>query len=105
MHDTDSWVVRLETDEAVQTRAVLDAELLAILRLPWFRSGWMPDWARNLLVRTLSGEERSLVRSIIGRALDSGRGPTHADEDIRISPTDHERGRNAPVKIDGITLD
>jgi hypothetical protein len=97
------WL-RLESDETVQMRAALDAELLAISRLPWFRSGWTPDWARNLLVRTLTTEERSHVRSLIGRALNSGRGPTHADEDIRISHTDHERGRNAPVKINGITL-
>jgi hypothetical protein len=75
------WL-RLESDETVQMRAALDAELLAISRLPWFRSGWMPDWARNLLVRTLTTEERSHVRSLIGRALNSGRGPTHADEDF-----------------------
>jgi TPR repeat protein len=45
--------------------SLLDSELLAVSRMPWFRNGWMPDWTRNLLQRSLSENDRKRVRQRI----------------------------------------
>src|ERR1700733_5521263 len=48
-----------------RTLPLLDDELMAVARLPWFRSGWMPDWMRILLGQVLSEEDRHQERHAV----------------------------------------
>jgi formylglycine-generating enzyme required for sulfatase activity len=45
--------------------------LLRLVRLPWFRQSWMPDWLRQELVDRLDGPARETVRLSIDRLLRS----------------------------------
>jgi hypothetical protein len=67
------WLLTLSLKRGVadpgQSGRTMDRDLLAISRLPWFRSGWMPDWVRTLLQQALSGREKHLVRRVILDAL------------------------------------
>jgi formylglycine-generating enzyme required for sulfatase activity len=46
-----------------------EAEALALVRLPWFRDGRMPDDVRLAFLRDLSEEDRRVVREAIERLL------------------------------------
>ena len=45
--------------------------LLRLVRLPWFRQSWMPDWLRQQLVDRLDGSAGETVRQAIDRLLRS----------------------------------
>jgi WD40 repeat protein len=40
-----------------------------LVRLPWFRYGYMPDWLRILLIENLSDQQKSDIRSVLGNIL------------------------------------
>ncbi len=52
--------------------AQLDADLLRIVQLPWFRSGWMPQWLRARLIKRLSGSLSDRIRRVIFEAMGFG---------------------------------
>lgn len=43
--------------------------LAALARLPWLRHGYMPDWLRSRLLRTLSREQQQKIRSALNGLL------------------------------------
>jgi MFS family permease len=43
--------------------------LLALVRLPWFRYGTMPDWLREQLIGSLTKEQEQKVRGVIDELL------------------------------------
>jgi hypothetical protein len=45
--------------------------LLAISRLPWFRAGRMPEWARLLFISDLAREDEMAVRDALGKLIDT----------------------------------
>jgi WD40 repeat protein len=42
---------------------------IKLARLPWFRSGYMPDWLRSLLILKLTKEQESTIRSALQNLL------------------------------------
>jgi hypothetical protein len=84
----------------------LDADLLTISRLSWFRSGWMPVWARNILQQALTGNERAQVRRVILEAIGlGGRRTGLRDEAIDIGLTDQRKLTADRVKADRNMID
>jgi formylglycine-generating enzyme required for sulfatase activity len=57
-----------ELAHAVHRPVPDEAEHMALARLPWFRSGWMPDELRLCLLRDLEPQFRPLVREAIERS-------------------------------------
>ena len=83
----------------------MDRNLLALSRLPWFRSGWMPDWVRALLQQALAGREKHLVRRVILDALGlTDRRVMPSTEDMRINLGEDHVDRREHLKTDGIML-
>jgi TPR repeat protein len=102
------WPLTLALKSAVGggTRNALDSELLAVSQLPWFRGGWMPDWTRNLLQRTLTKHEQTRVRRVILEAIGLGhRQSGRQAEDLQIRLAKHGELLNDRVKADRIMLD
>jgi TPR repeat protein len=70
------WPLTLSLRAAIDGRKhagrALDADLLAVARLPWFRTGWMPDWTRTLLQKALGREDRARARAVVLTALGLG---------------------------------
>jgi TPR repeat protein len=103
------WLLTLSLRRGVadpgQSGRTMDRNLLAISRLPWFRSGWMPDWVRTLLQQALSGREKHLVRRVILDALGlRDRRVKPSTEDMRINLDEDHVERREHLKTDGILL-
>src|SRR5262249_5790957 len=47
------------------------ASFARLMRLPWIRNGYMPDWLRIALVNGLDPEERKLVQIALSKMLES----------------------------------
>ncbi len=62
---------------------------LALARLPWFRSGHMPEWLRARLLRSLTPERRREVRDVIDTLLTS---PGRRRPDIELHIADGDAG-------------
>jgi hypothetical protein len=85
-----------------RTLPLLDDELMAVARLPWFRSGWMPDWMRILLGQVLSEEDRHQVRHAVLKAIGLfGLKDQGSNEDIEIDDGGRRKER---IRSDGIML-
>lgn len=72
------WELTLHLGSMLKDSAkkpLLNADtLMSLVRLPWFRQGYMPDWFRDALVKSLEsmgGTGETDVRSILQRLLDS----------------------------------
>lgn len=63
------WNLTLYLGNELRTeddKRILDADLLAkLVRLPWFRHGYMPDWLRRCLVTSLPHPREKQVRSVL----------------------------------------
>jgi hypothetical protein len=77
-----------------------------VSRLPWFRSGWKPEWARDLLQRSLNEDERKRVRRVILEAIGIGnRRSVPREDDLHIDLKDRRGSPPDRVKADRIMLD
>jgi WD40 repeat protein len=63
------WIITLYlgTQLKMEDSSALAAScsLESLVRLPWFRYGYMPDWLRVLLIENLSDQQKSGVRSAL----------------------------------------
>ncbi|MGO8534161.1 tetratricopeptide repeat protein [Rhizobium ruizarguesonis] len=64
--------LRDRLSDAPRRPAQLDSDLLRIMQLPWFRSGWMPQWLRARLIEELPGTLSDRIRMVIFEALGFG---------------------------------
>ena len=97
----------LRTATNVQENASrrLDQEMLAVVRLPWFRAGWMPRWLRRMLRDALTAEDKALIRSVLIDALGlrNSRTEAYTVNDLEIS---YQQSRSrARVNVDGVLLE
>lgn len=86
-------------------RIALDSRVLHLVRLPWFRNGWMPDWTRRLLQQGLTANEEGKVRQIILRAIGLTGPHRRPGDDLQIGLALRNERQNDRVKADSILLD
>ncbi|MDX2031335.1 MAG: SUMF1/EgtB/PvdO family nonheme iron enzyme [Blastocatellia bacterium] len=71
-----SWDLTLYLGERLLGRRDdFEARLLALVRLPWFRYGTMPDWLRERLFDSLDDADEKRVRELIEEMLFSAADP------------------------------
>jgi formylglycine-generating enzyme required for sulfatase activity len=67
-----SWEITLYFGDKLLGRTEdFAARLLALVRLPWFRHGSMPDWLRLRLIESFTPEQEIAVRSVVQTMLSS----------------------------------
>jgi WD40 repeat protein/tetratricopeptide (TPR) repeat protein len=63
------WDLTLHLGYTLRTtegRRFLESKRLsALARLPWFRHGWMPDWLRAALIRSLPRDQEQVIRAAL----------------------------------------
>lgn len=60
------WPLTLYLGNALaHNMVVAEADLLKLLRLPWFRAGQMPEWLRSALIDDLPRLERLRIRKLL----------------------------------------
>ncbi|MEW6645111.1 MAG: tetratricopeptide repeat protein [Pseudomonadota bacterium] len=98
------WSLTLSLRAAVtlpESSRMLDTEFLAVAQLPWFRSGWMPEWVRTLLQQMLPENDQGRIRRIILEALGlTAPRPTGDQPAINIEGRHDER-----LRVDNVMLD
>ncbi|MFN0088272.1 MAG: SUMF1/EgtB/PvdO family nonheme iron enzyme, partial [Blastocatellia bacterium] len=71
-----TWDLTLYLGERLLGRREdFEARLLALVRLPWFRHGTMPDWLRDRLIDSLDAADDKRVRDLIEEMLLSAADP------------------------------
>lgn len=93
-------------DAGVDQPLYSEARLADLLKLPWFRSGRMPDWFRAKLIEGLepstAQQVRSLLRKLIDDATENG---AETDQDaLRLRIATVEPGAEMPLQ-DTVFLD
>ena len=83
-----------------------EARLADLLKLPWFRSGRMPDWFRARLIERLEPSTARQVRSLLRKLIDDAtEGGAENDQDaLRLRIATVEPGTEMPLQ-DTVFLD
>lgn len=67
-----SWEITIYLGvELLGRREDFAARLLALVRLPWFRHGSMPDWLRLRLIESFTPDQETAVRRVVRTMLSS----------------------------------
>jgi TPR repeat protein len=99
------WPLTLQlgwTLRAADGRSGFDAVLLLVLsRLPWLRSGYMPEWLRSRMLAELGDEDRQSLR----RAFDAAFAQFNRNINFQLDILRREPGDRAHRRSDGVYVD
>ncbi|MFL6215108.1 MAG: hypothetical protein ACJ74J_14585 [Blastocatellia bacterium] len=63
------WGITLFLGQQLSNREEFNQRLVALVRLPWFRHGTMPEWLRSALVLSLPAEQEKKIRKALDQLL------------------------------------
>jgi TPR repeat protein len=93
-------------DWSADRRDGVDGDLLAVAQLPWFRRGWMPDWARALLQEALRDEDRRRGRTAVLDVLGlTDRRQPRDRENVAIRVDERATSQGEALKVDTVMLE
>ncbi|MEL6830034.1 MAG: hypothetical protein AAFO63_07845, partial [Pseudomonadota bacterium] len=83
-----------------------EAQLADILKLPWLRSGRMPDWFRARLIEGLAPQTAQQIRTLLRKLIDDATegGDVSNDDAMQLRIATVEPGNEAPLQ-DTVFLD
>ncbi|MGO8093057.1 tetratricopeptide repeat protein [Rhizobium leguminosarum] len=96
--------LRDRLSDASQRSAQLDSDLLRIVQLPWFRSGWMPQWLRARLIEELPGTLSDRIRMVIFEAVGFGGEKTRDGHSLGLLRENGERDLAERTRSDRMML-
>ncbi|MEL7371151.1 MAG: SUMF1/EgtB/PvdO family nonheme iron enzyme, partial [Myxococcota bacterium] len=79
-----------------------EERLMALVRLPWFRQGWMPQWTRLALIASLTPQDEATVKDALQALIAREDGAT---DGIAIHARDEAADMNVSVPQDVVLVD
>jgi hypothetical protein len=85
------WNLTLYFGYELMRRERFEESLLALVRLPWFRYGSMPDWLRSRLIADLPEEQERLIRQKLEELLISSLEQPQTGFPLQFAPPDDSK--------------